>query len=165
MAQQSVATARRVSDSEPRDGVLIQPAVLQIGPRCFSFQRPFELLHKKSLRLAVHLNQQGSLLILFALLGRALLLPGNGDPALLRHDANRFGKCALLHFHHKLENVPAHAASEAVINLFRRMHRERRRFFRMEGTQPGKILPAFFQADVFADNPDDVRLLLYPIRK
>jgi hypothetical protein len=32
-------------------------------------------------------------------------------------------------------------------------------------TQPGEILAALFQADVFADNLDDVRLLLYPIRK
>ncbi len=165
MAQQRVAAARRVSDSETLNAVLIQSAVLKVRPRRLSFQRPFELLHEETLRLAVHLDQEGPLLILFTLLRRTLFLPRNGDAAFFRYDTNRFGKRTLLHLHHKFENVSAHAASEAVINLLRRMHCERRRLFRMERTQPGKILAALFQADVLADDPNDVRLLLYPIRK
>ena len=35
----------------------------------------------------------------------------------------------------------------------------------MERTQSAKILPGFFQLDVFADYANDVRLLLNAIRK
>ena len=64
-----------------------------------------------------------------------------------------------------LKNVAAHAAPEAVINLPHRMHAERWRFFLMERAQPSEILPGLFQAHVFADHADDVRLLLHPIRE
>jgi hypothetical protein len=52
-----------------------------------------------------------------------------------------------------------------MVNLFRRVHSEGRRFFRVERAQARKILAAFFQAHIFADNADDVRLLLYAIRE
>ena len=68
-------------------------------------------------------------------------------------------KVALVHLHHELENVAARAAAEAVIDLLDRMHRERRRLFGMKGAQAGEILPVLFQAHVFADHADDVRLL------
>ena len=165
MAQQRIAAARRVSNPETRDRILIQPAILEIPPGRFPFQRPFELLHEKRLRLAVHFYQNRALLILPPLLRRLLLLPRNRDPAFLRNDPNRLGKRAFLHLHHKFENVSAHAASKAVINLLRRMHRKRRRLFRVKRAQPGKILPALFQAHVFPHHANDVRLLLYPIRK
>src|SRR5204863_201770 len=137
LTQQRVSAARRVSNSKARNGILIQSAIFEISSRRFSFQRPFELLHEKSLRLAVHLDKEGSLLILFALLRRTFLLPRNGDAAFLRYDANRLGELALLHLHHEFENVPSHAASKAVINLLRRMHGKRGRLFRVERTQPG----------------------------
>ena len=54
------------------------------------------------------------------------------------------GKVALVHLHHEFENVAAHAAAEAVIDLLHRMHGERRRLFRMERAQAGEILRRFF---------------------
>ena len=94
-----------------------------------------------------------------------LFRPRNRDPALFRDDANRLWKCALLHFHHKLENVAALPAPKAVINLLGRVHIERWCFFRMKRAQPAKILPSLFQLDVFPDDPDNVRLLLHLLRK
>jgi hypothetical protein len=35
----------------------------------------------------------------------------------------------------------------------------------VKGAQPGEILATLFQADVFADDADDVRLLLDAIRE
>src|SRR5260370_297610 len=84
----------------------------------------------------------------------------NSPPALWSR-----GNRALFHLHPKFETIPAHAASKALINLLRRMHRKRRRLFRVKWTQPGKILPALFQANVFADHANDVRLLFYFVRK
>ena len=75
------------------------------------------------------------------------------------------GKRALVHFHHEFEDVAAHAASEAVVNLPHRMHGERRSLFLMERAQPGEILPGLLQADVFPDHADDVRLLLHLLRE
>jgi len=49
--------------------------------------------------------------------------------------------------------------------LLDRADAERRRFLLMKRTQPAEILAAFFQAHVFADDPDDVRLLLDAIRE
>src|SRR5205807_2911458 len=88
MAQQRIAAARRVSNPETRDRILIQPAILEIPPGRFPFQRPFELLHEKRLRLAVHFYQNRALLILLPLLRRLLLLPRNRDPAFLCNDPN-----------------------------------------------------------------------------
>jgi hypothetical protein len=45
------------------------------------------------------------------------------------------------------------------------MHGKRRRFFLVEWAQAGKVLPRLFEADVFPDHADDVRLLLHALRK
>src|SRR5205807_7448506 len=118
MAQQRIAAARRVANSEAHDCILIQSAILKIRPRRFSLQRAFELLHEKSLRLAVHFHEDRALLVLFALLGRTLLLPRNRDPAFLRDNLYGLGKFALLHVHDEVVDVAAFAAAEAVENLF-----------------------------------------------
>ncbi len=75
------------------------------------------------------------------------------------------GKRTLVQFHHKFENVAAHTATKAVINLPNRMHIERRRFFLVKRAQAGKTLAAFLQADVLADHADNVRLLLHALRE
>src|SRR5258708_35275994 len=97
MAQAGIAAAGRVSNSETRDRILVQFAVLKIGPRGLPFQRPFELLHKKHLRFSVHFYENRALLVFFPLLRRTLLLPRNRDPAFLRTNFNGLGKFALYH--------------------------------------------------------------------
>ncbi len=113
----------------------------------------------------MHFDQRGTLLIFFAFLGRAVSRLRDGDATFFGDDANRFRKRALFHFHDEFEDVAADAASKAVINLLSRMDGERRRFFGVEWAQTGKILAALFQADVFAYDADDVRLLFHAIRE
>ncbi len=165
LAQQRIAAARRVTNSETSDRILIEPAILEIRPRCFPFRRSFELLHEKSLRLAVHFHQHRTLLILFPLLRRALFLPRNGDPAFLRDHLHGLGKFALLHVHHEVVHVAALATPEAVENLFDGRDREGWSLFLVKRAKPAEVFPRFLQADVFADNANNVRLLLYLVRK
>ena len=161
MPQQSVAAAWRVTNAKPGDRVFVQAAVLEIRARRFAFERPFELLDEERLRLAVHFDEGGALLIFFALLAGAFFGPGNGDSAFFRDEPHRFGKLALFHFHDEVVDVAAFAAAETVEDLFDRRNGERWSFFLMKGTEPAEILARFFQADVFAHHADDVRLLFH----
>ena len=77
----------------------------------------------------------------------------------------RFRERRFFQFHHKLKNVAAFAATETVIHLLHRADTERRSFFLMERAQAAEILPTFLQPHVFADDPDNVRLLLDAIRE
>ena len=72
------------------------------------------------------------------------------------------GKFAALHLHHKIENVAAFPAAETVKNLLDRRDGERWCLFLVERAKPAEILASFLEADVFADNPNDVGLLLDP---
>src|SRR5208283_5750226 len=121
VAQQRIPAAGRIADTESRDGLGIQAAILQIGARRFSLRRGFELLDEKRLRFPVHFHQSGALLILFAFFRGTLLRAWNRDAALLRDDAHRLGKLALLHLHHETENVSALATAETMENLLHRM--------------------------------------------
>ena len=145
--------------------VLLQAAIFEIGAGDFALRRGFKLLREKGLGYAMHFDQCGALLIFFAFFGRVLSGLRDGDAAFFRDDSNRFWKRTLFHFHDEFEDVAADAAAEAVINLFGRVDGERWRFFRVKRAQAGEILAALFQADVFADDADDVRLLLHAIRK
>jgi hypothetical protein len=87
------------------------------------------------------------------------------DTAFFGDDSNGFRKRTLFHFHHEFEDVTADTTAEAVINLFGRVDGERWRFFCVEWAQAREILAALFQADVFADDADDVRLLFHAIRE
>ena len=137
-----------------------RPRSAQIAARGLAFGVAFELAREKCRGFAMHLHQRGALLLFAALLGRALARARHGDAALFRDGAHRVQEVALVHLHHELENVAADAAAEAVIDLLHRMHRERRRFLGVERAEAGEILAALFQAHVFADHADDVRLLL-----
>jgi len=64
-----------------------------------------------------------------------------------------------------LKNIAALAAAKAVIHLLHRANAERRRLLLMKRTQPAEILAALLQAHIFANHANNVRLLLYPIRK
>ena len=129
---------------------------------------PFALLkltREKCRCLAMHLDQSAALLILAALLRRPLARRWNWNPALFGDHAHGFGKAGVLELHHKLKNVSAHAASETVVNLANRMHCKGRRFFVMKRAQSGEILAGFFQAQVFANHANDIRLLLHLLRE
>ena len=124
-----------------------------------------QMAGKKRGRFAVHLEQRGALMLLAALLGRTVAAVGDGDAAFFGHGAHRVQEIALIHLHHEFENVAADAAAEAVVDLLHGMHGERRRFLGMKRAQADEILAAFFQAHVFADHADDVRLLLDLVRE
>ena len=64
-----------------------------------------------------------------------------------------------------LKTSPPDAAAEAVVDLLHRMHCKGRRFLGMKRAQADEVLAALFQAHVFADHADDVRLLLDAIRE
>ena len=124
-----------------------------------------KLPRKKRRRFAVHLDERRALLILAALFRRTLARPWNRDAAFFGDSSDRLGKRALIHLHHEFENVAAHAAAKAVIDLPHRMHGKGRRLFLMEWARPREILPRLLQAYVFADHADNVRLLFHPLRK
>ena len=108
----------------------------------------------------MHLDHAGALLLFAALLGRALARLRDGDAAFFGDGAHRFREVGFVHLHHEFENVAAGAAAEAVVDLLDRMDGEGGRFFGMERAEADEILAALFQAHVFADHADDVRLLL-----
>ena len=165
VAIERVAGRRRIAQAEFGDCFAVEAAIFQVGVSYFSLGSVGEHPREKFRGHAMHFNQGGALLIGLALFGRAIARLGNRDAAFFGDGANRFRKLALLHFHHELENVAAHAAAEAVVNLLHGMDGERGCFLLVEWAEAGEILAAFFQAHVFADHADDVRLLLYAIRE
>ncbi len=140
-------------------------AILQVRSCELSFCGSLQLLHEKSLRLAVHFHENRALLVFFPLLWRALFLPRNSDPAFLRDNFHGLGKLALLHVHHEVVNVAALAAPEAIENLFDRRNGERRCLFLVKRAQSAEVFACFLQAHIFANNANDVGLLFHFIRK
>jgi hypothetical protein len=124
-----------------------------------------KLAGEKRCRLAVHFDQRSALLILAALLRRSLARPRYRDAGLLGDGPHRLGELAFVHLHDEFEDVTAVVASEAVVHLLYRMDAKRRRFFLMEGAQAAEVLTGLFQTNIFADDADDVRLLLYLFRE
>ena len=89
---------------------------------------------------------------------------GEGDATLLRDDLNGFGEADILDFLYEGENVARLVATEAMVKLAHRMHRERRCFFPVKGAKTSVVLRSgFLQRDVSADDLNDVRLLLYEL--
>src|SRR5579872_2699259 len=113
----------------------------------------------------MHFDKRGALLIFAALFGRTFARLGNADATLFGDGAHSFGKRGFVHLHHELKNVAALAAAEAMVELLGGVNGERRRFFLMKGAEAAEILATLFQADVFADDANDVRLLLDAIRE
>ena len=94
-----------------------------------------------------------------------MVAPGQGDAAFFRYGAHRVHEIAFVHLHHKFENVAADAAAEAVVDLLHGMDGKGRRFLGMKRAEADEVLAALFQAHVFADHADDVRLLLDVVRE
>ncbi len=165
VAQQRVARRRRKAQPEAQNRLAIQAAIFQVGHGDAAFVAFVKLAREESRCFAMHLHQRRALLILAPLFGRPLARPRNRNAALLGHRADRFRKLALLHLHHEFENVAAYVAAEAVVHLLHRVHAERRRLLLVKRAQSREILPGLLQAHVFADDADNVRLLLHAFRK
>src|SRR5690348_481221 len=165
MTQQGVAGRRRIAEPKARNGFRVESAVFEIRLRNFAFIRRLERTREIRRSFALNFDQRGALLIFAAFFGRTLAGLRYRNAALLRDGANSLRKGQLVHFHHEFENVAACAAAEAVIDLLHGMDGERRSLFLMERAQTGEVLAALFEADVFADDADDVRLLLHALRK
>jgi hypothetical protein len=79
----------------------------------------------------------------------------------LRNDSHRLRKTGILDLAHKAEDVTRLPAPEAVVKLPSGMNRKRRRFFLMKRAQTRVVLrPSLAQANISADDLDDVSLLL-----
>ena len=91
---------------------------------------------------------------------------GQGDAAFLGHDFYRFRKAGILNLLHKGEDISRLIATETMVELAHRVHGKGRRFLPVKRTKAGIVLRSgFLQRDVFADDPDNVRLLLYELGK
>jgi len=123
------------------------------------------LADEEGLRLLVHFNQGGALLIFLALFRSAFLRAGDGDTALFLYHADRLRKLAFLHFHHESEYVSTLAAAKAVKDLFNRMNCKGWSLLTVKRTKACEILAALLQPYVIADDADDVRLLFDAIRE
>ena len=118
-----------------------------------------------SVKLPADFDERAALLIFAAFLGRAFARLGYRNAALCSDGPYRFRKSAAIHLHDEFENVAALTTAEAVIELLHGMDGKRRRFFLMEGAEAAEILAGFFQAHVFANDADNVRLLFDALRK
>ena len=78
------------------------------------------------------------------------------DAHLLRHAAQCFGEAKAVDHHHKLENVAANAAAEAMENLLGRVDGKRRGLLLVERAKAHVIRAGFAQLDVIAHNLDDI---------
>ena len=123
---------------------MIQPAIFQVAQRGFAFRTLQQMLGEKCRSLPMHFHQRAALLIFAALFRRTFARLRNRDTAFFRYGAHRFGERRFFQFHHKLKNVAAFAAAEAVIHLLHRANAERRSFFLVERAQTAEILPTFF---------------------
>ena len=91
---------------------------------------------------------------------------GQGNAALLGHDFHGFGKADVLDLLHEGENIARLVAAETMVELAHRVHGKGCGLFPVKGTKADVVLASgFFQRDVFADDADDVRLLLYELSK
>ena len=163
MTIERIARGRREADAESGDGFAVEAAIFEIAAGGAALGCVIHLAGEKCGRFAMHFYERGALLILAALFGRTFARGGHRDTAFFGDNADGIGKCALFHFHHEFEDVAADAAAEAVINLLHRMNGERGSLFRMERAEAAEVLARLFQADVFADYADDVRLLFHAI--
>src|ERR1700729_3100746 len=92
----------------------------------------------------------------------AVVLPfGQRDAAFLGYDADRLGEACILYLADKAEDIAGLAAAKAVVELAAGVDVEGGRLFLVERAEAAVVLGAgFAQADVAADDFDDVGLLL-----
>ena len=164
LAQQRVARTGRVAQLEGSHHLVGQPAVVQVGAR----QRPFlglqQLLGKEAHRVLVQLHQQRPQLRGLCFFRRARAPLRQRHPDLVGHRPQRLREGEFVDLHHKLEDVAAHAAAEAVVELLDRMDGKRGGLLRVERAQTHEVLACLLQAHVVAHNADYVRLLLDLLR-
>ena len=112
----------------------------------------------------MQVEQLAPLATLLGLLRRGKFPLGQGDAALLGDDFYGLGKADVLDLLHEGENIAPLVATEAMVELAHRMHGEGWGLLPVKGTKTGVVLRSgFLEGDVFADDPDNVGLLLYEL--
>ena len=121
-----------------------------------------KLLFKPQRCLLVDVEELAALTAFAGFFRAVELALGQRDVALLSDDADGFRESYILNLADEGENVAGNAAAEAVVELADGVDGERGRLFFMERAEAGVVLRAsFFEAHVFADDLDDVSLLLH----
>ncbi len=160
---QRVEGIRSIANAELRDRLRRQTAAGKIFPRPGAFRRA-QLLFKPGRRQLVQFEQLAALAVLLRLLRRGEFPLGQGDAALLGHDFDCFREADVLDLLHEGEDIARLAAAKTMVELAHRVHGKGRRFFPVKGAKTGVILRSgFLQRDVIADDPNNVRLLLYEL--
>ena len=109
----------------------------------------------------MQIEQLAALAALLRFFRRGEFPLGQRDAALLGDGFDCFGKADVVNLLHEGEDVARLVAAEAVVELACCVNGKRGRLFPVEGAKSDIVLPAgFLQRDVFADDADDVRLLL-----
>ncbi len=148
------------ADAEARNGLVVEAAAAKILTGGGGFGTA-ELLLKPLAGGLVKIEQKAAGAGLARFLRRVELGLGRGDAELLGDGANGLRKGDVLDFLDEGEDVSGDSAAEAVEELAAGVDGKRRRFFAVEGTKTGVVLgPGFAQLYIFADDADDVGLLL-----
>jgi hypothetical protein len=109
----------------------------------------------------VKLDEPAALTVLGGFFGRGEIAFGKRDAALLRDDFDGFRKADVFDLLDEGEDVSGLTATEAVKELAGGVNGERGRFFAVEGAEAAVVLGSgFFQTHIFADDFDDIGLLL-----
>ena len=154
-----------IADAELRDGFRGQAAPGKVFARPGALRRT-QLLFKPGCRQLMQFEQFAALAVLLRLFRGGKFPLGQGMPHFWATILTASVKPTFSIFCTKEKTSPALVAAEAMVELAHRMHGEGRGLFPVKRTQSGVVLPSgFFQRDVFADDADDVRLLLYELGK
>ena len=112
----------------------------------------------------MQLKQFSALAIFLRFFGGGEFTLRQRNSGFLRHDLHSFGKADVFNLLNKREDISALIAAEAVVELTHCVNGKGRSLFLMKRAQAGVVLPSgFLQRDVSADDPDDIRLLLYEL--
>src|SRR5205814_4395692 len=130
---------RRIVDPKCLDGILTQPAALQIFPGVSACRSPEVFLEERASPF-VNLEQHGAELGFFGLCRTRVADLRKRNSQLLSHRSYSFGYGNLLDLLDKVENIAGHAAPEALKELPRGMLRERRSLLAMIAIKPVVIL-------------------------
>ncbi len=161
MFAEGVEGVWRVADAETFDAFFVEAAAGEVSAGGCSFAGA-ELLLKPLGGGFVELDEFGALAMLGGFFGGVEFALGERDAALFGNGADGLGEADVFYFLDEGEDVAGLAAAEAVEELASGMDGEGGCFFGVEGAEAGEVLcSGFFEAHVFADDFDDIGLLLY----
>ena len=162
--QDRVPGPRRAADPELGQRLGAQPAAGEVVARLRRLRRVTQEGRVEARRALEQLGQPGALLA--RLLGpRILGLALELDPVAVRQRLHRVGEREPLLLLDELDHVAPHPAAEAVVELLRRVDRERGRTLVVKRTEAGEPGAGAAQVGVRGDHLDDVRGLLHPLHR